>query len=571
MTAPSKRSRSCVRTLAIIAPVLMTAGTIWMSPAGGDPRQSGRPANVDVPIPHPILTQNVLLEEAQPDECFVDIGIDYPPINPDGTCDEGTPKTNESYIWGLTEESGKLYFGTMANTACIVDRAPDGGTGSPSGIEATPEGMVCEYGQSEIAREHPTIPDSLGDWRPPSLYQYDLASGQLVHYELGDPLQKQTLGFRGAGSIDNIAFVAGQNLFNNSINFFAFQADTGAYLGSCELTGYNYVREWELAGGVLYVGAGTNTRGAVLRWDGDVSSFGGDFCADFTNVANLTADAANVALYHGGDGQDRLAVTTVPIGTSPNGVGVWISPPLGADGLTAADADGWHQVWTPKSYDPDTIVARYGYSMGAEVSFDGWLYWGTIHLSDTPANHIHERCHAPFCFGPPQTPEEEQELAQGVHRTTSIWRGRNLESPDREIQLLYGETQLPACCDVDGHFVSTPTGWTPLYGPSGFGNRNNEYTWQMAVFDGHLFIGTYDASTLKQTPEGGGDLWRFDSSNSAAVNENYRGLGDTYNYGIRALAALDDGSALIVGMANPFNLRVGGGWELRSLSEPPSP
>jgi hypothetical protein len=221
------------------------------------------------------------------------------------------------------------------------------------------------------------------------------------------------------------------------------------------------------------------------------------------------------------------------------------------------------------SYDPDYIVAHYGYSMGATVSYSGWLYWGTIHLSNSMPKRLHAHCVAQICFGPPQTPEEEQELAESVHRTGSVWRGRNLESPDREIEVLYGESELPACCTPDGHFEPRPTGWTPVYGPSGFGNRNNEYIWRMAVFDGRLYIGTYDGSVFRGlTDEAGGDLWRFDNPDSAAINENYQGLGDRFNYGIRALEGLDDGSALIVGMANPFNLRPGGGWELRRLSEP---
>src|SRR4029453_17116699 len=101
------------------------------------------------------------------------------------TCDVGTPKTNESYIWGLTEESGNLYFGTMANTACIVGRAPDPGADSPAGVDET-EGMVCEYGESQYAREHAALPDAMGDWRPPSIYRYDLAASQLIKYELPD-------------------------------------------------------------------------------------------------------------------------------------------------------------------------------------------------------------------------------------------------------------------------------------------------------------------------------------------------------------------------------------------------
>ena len=573
MTASFKQGRARLRASDITAPaiVLVTAAILTAGPAGGDPARDG--AGIDVPVPQPILTENVLLGEAKPDECFVDVGVDYPPINPDGTCNEGTPKTNESYIWGLTEESGKLFFGTMANTACIVDRFSPGLTAEdapPIFINPDIEGMICEYGESQYARQYPALPDGMGDWRPPKIYEYDLTTSQLTQRQTSDGLLRRTLGFRGAGSIDNIAFLGGQSLFNNAFNLFAFRADTGEYLGSCEKVGYNYVRQWEVANGVLYVGAGTPTRGAVLRWVGDLGSFDGNFCDDFTEVGTLTSPAANVAIYHGGDGQDRLAATTVSLGNT-GGVGVWISPPLGPDGLTQDDANNWRQIWTPLMYDPDYIVARSGYSMGAIVSYGGWVYWGTIHLSGGRPMQIHMNCTQPHCFGPPETPQEERELKIGIHRTASLWRGRNLESPDREIQVLYGESELPACCDAEGHFVDTPTGWTPVFGPAGFGNFHNEYIWRMAVFDGRLYVGTYDASVFQDLPDTGADLWRFDSPDTPAVNEDYQGLGDIYNYGIRGLIALDDGSALIVGMANPFNLREGGGWELRRLSEPTAP
>jgi hypothetical protein len=178
----------------------------------------------------------------------------------------------------------------------------------------------------------------------------------------------------------------------------------------------------------------------------------------------------------------------------------------------------------------------------------------------------------PICFGTPTTPEQQQALSNGVYRTASVWRGRNLESAqNREIQLLYGESELPAS-NGPGSFAMAPTGWTPLYGPSGFGNRSNEYIWTMAVFDSRLFVGTYDAAVLQgSTSERGADLWRFDTSNSPAVNENFQGLGDRLNYGIRAMQALDDQSGVVVGLANPFNLAPGGGWELRRLKETTPP
>jgi hypothetical protein len=518
-----------------------------------------------VPTPQPLLTNDQLLAQAAPDECFNGLGVDYPSINPDGTCDLGKPKFNQSYIWGLTEQGGKLWFGTMANAACILD--------GMAGGEAMANGLfACEFGMSEVVREHPAIPPPLGDWRMPRIYSWDLATSELVNRLPNSSLLKNTLGFRGAGSIDDIAFLAGPSLSGASVNFFAFQASSGRFLGACTRTDYNYIRSWKLVDGVLYVGVGSTTRGGVLRWDGAPDAPSGNFCGRFYEVGRATADVANLAMYVDGSGNHRLAASTVPIRSSSGNegadVGVWISPPIPAGGLTANEADEWREVWSPSQYDPDVIMARFGYSGGALQYFDGWLYWGTIHLQNSKALSVHENCKRSYCFGMPSTIEEAQQLAQGIYRSTSVWRGRNLEdTTGREIQLLYGESELPAVV-APKTFEMKPTGWTPLYGPSGFGNPGNEYTWQMAVFDGRLYLGTFDASALQgSTDQYGADLWRFDSSESAAVNEDYTGLGDRYNYGIRILQPLEDGSGLIAGMANPFNLASGGGWELHLLKE----
>jgi hypothetical protein len=516
----------------------------------------------------PILASNQLLAQAPPDECFGGLGVDYPPLSADGTCELGKPKYNQSYIWGLTERSGKLWFGTMANAACILD--------GMAGGEAMATGLfACEFGMSQVVRDHPAIPPPLGDWRMPRIYSWDLATGELVNRLPNSPLLKNTLGFRGAGSIDDIAFLAGPTLSGASVNFVAFQASTGRFLGACTRTDYNYIRSWRLVDGVLYVGVGSPTRGGVLRWDGAPTPPSGNFCGRFSEVGRATADVANLAMYVDADGKHRLAASTVPIrsssGTEGADVGVWISPPIPVGGLTPAEADQWREVWSPSQYDPDKIMARFGYSGGALQYFDGWLYWGTIHLQNSKALSVHESCKRSYCFGMPANLQEAQQLAQGIYRSTSIWRGRNLEDPTgREIQLLYGESELPAVV-APKTFQAMSTGWTPLYGPSGFGNPGNEYTWQMAVFDGRLYVGTFDASALQGgTEQLGADLWRFDSADSPAVNEDSTGLGDRYNYGVRILQPLEDGSGLVAGMANPFNLANGGGWELRLLKESPS-
>jgi hypothetical protein len=528
------------------------------------------PALAAPPVPQPVMTENQLLAQAIPDECFNGLGEDYPPINPDGSCTQGQPKANQSYIWGLTEESGKLWFGTLANAACILDGLGD--------ADPIVNGLfTCEFGQSQYARTYPAIPGSLGDWRPPRIYSWDLATHELVERKPKSQLLRNTLGFRGAGSIDDIAFLGGPALSGNGVNIFAFRASTGQFLGACTRSDYTYIRGWREVDGVLYVGVGADTHGAVLRWNGSPRGFAaaGNFCSRFSEVGRVTADVANITTYVDGTGLDRLAASTVPIrtpsGGSGEGTGIWISPPIPSGGLRSGNADQWRQVWSPSEYDPDPIVSRFGYAGGAVQYFDGWLYWGTIHLQNSKAYGIHETCTKPYCYGMPANEEEEAQLSAGVYRTTSVWRGRNLEDPaTREVQLLYGESQLPACCSAPKTFEMRSTGWTPLYGPSGFGNPGNEYTWQMAVQDGHLFVGTYDASILQGSAPAiqyGADLWRFDSSDSPAVNENYAGLGDRLNYGIRILHPLDDGSGLIAGMANPFNLAPGGGWELRLLKQ----
>jgi hypothetical protein len=557
-TARSRRSLHAARIAASLTAILATASLAATAPTASQP----------------VMTDNQLLAQAIPDECFNGLGEDYPPIAADGSCVPGQPKANQSYIWGLTEESGKLWFGTLANAACILD-----GLGDAEPIANAL--FACEFGESQYARTYPSIPAQLGDWRPPRIYSYDLATHELVERKVNSPLLRNTLGFRGAGSIGGIAFLGGPALSGNGINIFAFRADTGQFLGACTRSDYTYIRGWKDVGGVLYVGVGDAVHGAVLRWNGKAQGMAAasNFCGLFSEVGRTTADVANITAYTDGGGSERLAVSTVPIRT-PNGgtgagTGIWVSPPIPAGGLRAGHASQWRQVWSPTEYDPDPIVSRFGYAGGAVQYFDGWLYWGTIHLQNSKAYGIHETCTAPYCFGTPADDAEEQALSAGVYRTTSVWRGRNLEDPaTREVQLLYGESQLPACCSAPKTFEMRSTGWTPLYGPSGFGNPANEYTWQMAVFGGRLFVGTYDASILQGSAPAsqyGADLWRFDSSGSPAVNENSIGLGDRLNYGIRALQPLDDGSGIIVGMANPFNLAPGGGWELRLLKEGAQP
>jgi hypothetical protein len=529
---------------------------------------------------------NTLLAKAEADDCFVGIEeADLPIDSATGECPQGSiPRTSGGYVWGMTQEGDKVWLAILPNPICLVG---GGLFGLMQPFQT--DSFVCEFGQSDRARADPSIPDQFGDWRPPSVFVYDLSTGELSEdmAPVDDPLLFRTVGLRSAGSLNDIVFVAGLTfpdpvMSEIHLAFFAFQSSTGEYLGSCEAPAFNDIRKWLDVGGVLYAGVGTSTGGAVIRWNGDINDvFDEDDNCGFEVVGIMEGgNAAELSVY----GNDRIAVsawpTLVPLATS--GAGIWISPPFGSDGsLTDDDAGDWRHVWSPLDYDPDPVIAATN-AGGAVAYYDGWLYWGTMHVPGIAAI-AHASCNDPdICFGPPETEEEQISLQFGTWRATSVWRGRDLETASPQIQLLYGESLLPAYDSAEGAFLPSPTGWSARYGHSGFNNPFNHYTWAMAILDRRLFVGTLDTSFL-ELPQMvgdigvaaveelglllyGADLWRFNSSRVPAVPEDLTGVGNFLNYGIRSMITQGDGSALLIGTANPFNLEEEGGWEFRRLS-----
>jgi hypothetical protein len=203
-------------------------------------------------------------------------------------------------------------------------------------------------------------------------------------------------------------------------------------------------------------------------------------------------------------------------------------------------------------------------------------------------------------YGTPSTRLGVLTAILSSHRAISIFRARDLGTPQAEIELLYGEKRLPVYVynPDSGNGVWLPLlnnmGTDPLWGGSGFDNFYNNYTWTTAVYDGQLFIGTMDWSYLFNkglslllenifgTPEipdvgvefplpaaAGADLMKIESSVGPAYPESLDGIGNFSNYGIRTMLSAD---ALYLGTANPMNLMTAldddlpeGGWELLRL------
>ncbi|AGL21058.1 hypothetical protein [Actinoplanes sp. N902-109] len=536
-----------------------------------------------------------LLAKAKPDECFNGVGNPYPAGPP---CKTGKPKVNQAYVWGLTQVGTTLWYGTGANVHCLVSGA------TLDYVKPTAnDNWTCEYGASQAAAKDAAIPDYLGDMRAPEVWTYDTTTGKNVNKSAEIKAKSpddatrlaHTVGLRAAGTIGNVVLLGGPAL-ENTLNMFAFDATTQKYLGSVNFPDYGNIRTFLVADGSLYLGVGIGRNGsaggAVWRWNGsDANPFA------FQTVASLPVQAADLTVYDG-----RIAATSWPAEqptTQQMLAGLWISPKLadGAPGLNPEDAAGWKQVWNARQYEPDRVVSA-TYGGGGIATFDGYVYWGTMHVP-MKSSTVHATVY------PPATDQAAKDQAVKTQRAISIWRGKDLGLPTQKIELLYGESTLPAYDPATATWSDKTTNFTPLYGHSGFGYLFNNYTWRMTVVDNKLFIGTMDWSYLVKdllagastsapvnararkaladpgnwhapliSPANfGGDLYMFPDSASPAQAVNTRGLGNYLNYGIRNMIPNGKGG-LYIGMANPMNLRTDkrdlrpqGGFELLEMNK----
>jgi hypothetical protein len=552
-----------------------------------------------------------VLAKAQPDECFQGVRnplnltdpclgfyANYPGdlseqqkvdcdfsvtgyLTPDGYAQ---PKTNQAYIWGLTKFGHNLWFGTIANTHCLVISGFLGSTGY-----SLNRSWVCE-GEG---RDHT-------DFRPPRAFYYDIAKKKLVEVtqkvldkcEPDAEMLKSTIGLRSAGSARKVAFLGGiggvlTTTTGAGVNIFAFDAQTGEYLGAKNYPEYNNIRQWRLIQDELYVGVAKSTGGGeILRWTGKLDKGKADAGKNkkdgtelfaFEKVGEVGGDPAYLT-YHEG----RLFVSTWP-GTEREQMSIYMSPPLGGDGkLTAADSGGWVRVWKISDYEPElsVVVSTGG---GALMSYGGHLYWGTMHvpgLSLVAWNQLY----------PAASEEAGRAALLGTYRAISIFRGTGFGSSSQVVELLYGNSNLPQYTSAGGwQIVPNNMGQAPKYGLAGINNFFNNYAWWMEVFQDQLFVGTMDFLYLGgavigeqyEFPEEvvavarkfyGADLWRFTSPDLPAVPVSLNGIGNYSNYGVRTMVATED--ALYLGTANPMNLMTDpmddkpeGGWELIKLSE----
>jgi hypothetical protein len=569
-----------------------------------------------------------VLAQAQPDEYFFGLGDPRNAYVSGGVdmsrcyVEPGNlprPKVNEAYVWSLARSGKTLYFGTVANASILVAGNYFGYLNPAESFLQAAEYQLGVYGQTN------GLPSYYADWRPPRICRFDTVTRSMERVDTTLPAAAQadlhTLeGLRAGGAVPptsanprGLVVLAGPPLrqdLGGGVGFFFFDGTDGAFLGSVIKPEYCNIRRFATLNGDLYAGV-QNTldgSGTVIRLVN--SRRNPRFPLVIEEVGDLDQAGADIAVHDG-----RLFITTWPgyiEGGSTNSIsmvleyvkratGLWMSPPVPATGLKSLHRKQWAKVWNATQYEPDLLVSI-TYGGGALCSFDGWLYFGTMHVPTIAAAAFFQVYPLPP-MPVAGTPEYDAWVARqtaiyaNTDRVTSLFRGRNFFIPRTvlgipselggEIQLLSGYHTMPVYDRAGDSWVTTTNRMNQAPRMSGPGyDAYNAYTWCMSVFKNNLYIGTvnpdvsagrteafYRTEFARPETTWGGDLLMIPSSLAArfeVVSRN--GLGNPLNYGFRTMAATED--ELFIGTANANNMQgdfadnmPDGGWELLRLTK----
>lgn len=502
----------------------------------------------------------------------------------------GKLKTNQSYVWGLTTGNSKIYWGTNSNYLCTSSLETLGtGDASMGTVPFENRCYVCEFAKSASGR------GIYSDWYSSRIYCYDPKTKTTTDLTPPDtdPNLAKNLGLRSAGTLNNVTFVAGPNL-DKTLSFFAYDnmCPDNKFLGSwtlASLPGFESripfnIRRWAVLNGQLYMGVEWKTPktettpevsgGAVLRWKGNISP---EISSMFEVIAWLEGGVSELVAW-----DSRLYTSTWPSGTISQ------SPLLPAEGkfpaVTNTDVT-WKTLFSYKQYDPDPVLKMVG-AGGAMAVYKDQLYFGTMHMP-----MVGKYLALQMYKIDQKDPEAMLELEKNSHRAAVLFR-LSFDKADPEkytVELLYGESELPAYNPATKKWVKMSTNMTPLYGHSGIDNPMNNYIWSMHVFDNKLFVGTMDWLTTWELqkenvypmlPYGpafiqymdelqgnmkfkGFDFYYFDSSDTKPKQLTLQGFENETQYGIRNM--INNGDKLYLGTASPLNISENAGWELIEL------
>ena len=488
---------------------------------------------------------------------------------------EGFGDSANSYSWGVSWFKGNLYVGTNRHHLHSMYEALSFMPGSPIDPSLIPPDLIPEPPPSTVWGSE--------DWAEAfraEIWRYNKRQGWVrVHQApvIGPfpgtppfPLEAyvpQSYGYRALQEFNGYLYACGIGTWmppiaNNTI-LRSPSGDAGTWenvSGVIALT--TNIRAITTWNGKIYVAASVPGGGAVVFASADPKNEGWTKVSlpGFGKLAN--SEIYDLAVFN-----NHLYASTVNLVT---GFEVWKT-----NGTYAEPAENGYN-WTPVIQNGfgDTWN-QYGMSM---TVFKNYLYLGTA-------------------VGIGMVMKIDEDTGQPKPVGTRAFELIRIDKTDKAT-LIVGNKE--ASDPIEG---GPPVPRVPLSKMSaGFANPFNVYAWNMSVYNGWLYVGTFDLSTfiiamleydpgsvaeilqqyapslppqmanliasgslklLKKT-FAGGDLWKsWDGVNWLPVTLN--GFNNPYNYGIREIVPIPSGRstpALAIGTANPFTGKPEGGCEV---------
>ena len=536
------------------------------------------------------------------DETFCDVGSSANHWDPSAKHPQAEgcrAKRNGGYVWGMTAVNENLWFGTVNNGWC--------GWLLVTGVFVPTETdkWVCESSMSHFPKQRNEEGNLLypkngallqADWRPPSIYRFNTGDSTLDKVTSDNPKLDQLLhrsfGFRGAGTLGDLVFMAANPIDSSERKVFilAFNGKSGAFIDGVEIAGYSNLRKLEIirdpkgqAGLYLFAGSNINAKELspthLLRWTGSPDAPFGNDPSDATPGFDVVGALGSIGIgaemiEHRG----RIIFTTW--GSNSQAAGLYMTNEVPVGGFTPANPARFQNIFGADDFDPDPVNAD-GWLGGALGELDGSVVWGTMH----PNGMSYHALAAVY----PELVGDDRAIKHS-HRRTHLFK-TNLEDVDNPAtEVLYGEAKLMAY--DKGHWIEKPNrlDQIPTLGASGYGEFLNDYTWTIVKWNKSLYIGTFDVSggveslirsdiekkdahvlhTLgtelqhwDYTP--GFDLFRMDSTERPVQAVTIDGFANRSSNGIRNAIVVEN--SLYLGTSTYSNLDLqNGGWELYRLT-----
>ncbi len=291
-------------------------------------------------------------------------------------------KRNGGYVWAMADVGEYLWFSSLSNGWCGWMMVT--GQFMPTHNSR----WACEPFRSSYpnrAAEPDLLPWPEGatvvqaDWRLPWIYRLNVATGDVERVVSEHPkftrIMARSFGFRAAGSVDGVVFMASNPLVRDdeSVFILAFDGTTGSFIDGVQLPGYVNVRRFRNvthANGdeAMYVFVGSEMHSSshpnhLLRWMGSRADPFGGYNRGFEVVGDLKDAGSGVELL---EHEGRFLLTTW--GSETVAAGLYQSSPVPVGGFTAARPATFEKVFDAADFDPDPVIAM-SWLIGALETF----------------------------------------------------------------------------------------------------------------------------------------------------------------------------------------------------------